>query len=157
MRLGSRPAEVPSPNSQARSDSTPAGGLFGGQTPNPQRPNPPAAPADSASADDVESGEPADSAEAAELATPVAGDEEGPATPSEADEAAFLAEARDRGERVRPVTRETIEEVEEKTATLPKLDDLVNRIPADVRDTLDELFRARFVAVRRVPRKALKK
>ena len=154
--MASRPAGPPSPdtNSQGRSDPTPDGGLPGGQTPDQQRPNNAAAPAESASTDDFESGEPADPVEPA---MPVAGDDDGPATPTEADEAAFLTEARERGENVRPVARETIEEVEEKAAVLPKLDDLVNRIPAEVRDTLDELFRARFVAVRRVPRKALKK
>lgn len=84
-------------------------------------------------------------------------DEDAPIGMSEADEAAYLSEARARGETVQPVAAETIEEVEDKAAALPKLDDLVNRIPSDVRETLDELFRARFVAVRRVPRKLLKK
>ena len=115
-------------------------------------------PPESPSTDEVETVEPVvESVEARESSLPVSGDDDGPAAPSDADEAAFLAEARERGENVRPVARETIEEVEDKTAALPKLDDLVGRIPADVRDTLDELFRARFVAVRRVPRKALKK
>ena len=35
-------------------------------------------------------------------------------------------------------------------------DDLVQRIPAEVRDTLEDLFRAKFTLVRRVPRRALK-
>jgi hypothetical protein len=39
---------------------------------------------------------------------------------------------------------------------LPALDELVERIPADVRDTLEDLFRAKFVKVARVPKKALK-
>jgi hypothetical protein len=39
---------------------------------------------------------------------------------------------------------------------LPKLDDLINRIPADVRDTLEDLFRVKFVKVARSPKKALK-
>lgn len=39
-------------------------------------------------------------------------------------------------------------------APLPKLDDLVARIPAPVRETLDELFRAKFIAVRRYPGKS---
>lgn len=47
-----------------------------------------------------------------------------------------------------------VEEIDSKP--LPALDDLVQRIPADVRDVLEDLFRARFVSVRRVPRKALK-
>lgn len=76
--------------------------------------------------------------------------------PSEAEEAAFLSEARERGEPV-AVSRETVEEVEDNTKALPKLDELVNRIPAETRELLDELFRARFVAVRRVRKKDLKR
>lgn len=41
-------------------------------------------------------------------------------------------------------------------AALPELDALVQRLPSEVRETLDELFRARFVAVKRVPARALK-
>ena len=40
-----------------------------------------------------------------------------------------------------------------KDAPLPDLDALVARLPADVRDTLDELFRARFVSVKKLPKK----
>jgi hypothetical protein len=36
-------------------------------------------------------------------------------------------------------------------AALPGLDELVARIPDPVREALDELFRARFIAVRRYP------
>jgi hypothetical protein len=43
-----------------------------------------------------------------------------------------------------------------ETGGLPKLDELVERIPAGVREAMEDLFRARFVAVKRVPRKALK-
>ena len=39
---------------------------------------------------------------------------------------------------------------------LPPLEDLVNRIPAPTRALVDELFRAKFVTVKRVPRSALK-
>lgn len=39
--------------------------------------------------------------------------------------------------------------------TTPSLDALVERIPAAVRETLEELFRARFVKVVRVPKSAL--
>jgi hypothetical protein len=73
----------------------------------------------------------------------------------EAAESAFLAEARERGEPVRPVT--TADPIEETdTKPLPSLNELVERIPADVRETLEDLFRARFVTVKRVPKKALK-
>jgi hypothetical protein len=40
--------------------------------------------------------------------------------------------------------------------TLPPLDELVNRIDPSIRETLDELFRAKFTAVRRIPPGALK-
>lgn len=39
---------------------------------------------------------------------------------------------------------------------LPPLDQMVERIPAEVRATLEELFRARFVKVVKVPESALK-
>lgn len=39
---------------------------------------------------------------------------------------------------------------------LPPLDDLVQRIPAETRQLMDELFRANFVTVKRVPKSALK-
>lgn len=42
-----------------------------------------------------------------------------------------------------------------KGAPLPEIDALVARLPAEVRETLDELFRARFVAVKKLPKKAL--
>lgn len=46
---------------------------------------------------------------------------------------------------------------ETEAAPLPALDSLVQRIPPHVRETLDDLFRARFVAVKRVPERALKR
>lgn len=76
--------------------------------------------------------------------------------PTEAEEAAFLAEASDRGEKVVPISREVQDEPEDDSKALPKLDELVNRIPAEARELLDELFRARFVAVRRVKKQDLK-
>lgn len=42
-------------------------------------------------------------------------------------------------------------------APLPSLDELMKRIPIEVRDTLDELFRSKFVAVQRVSPDSLKK
>lgn len=47
-------------------------------------------------------------------------------------------------------------EDEEAEGELPALEDLVRRIPAPTRQLLDELFRVKFVTVRRVPKKALK-
>lgn len=39
---------------------------------------------------------------------------------------------------------------------LPPMDDLIKRIPAPARAALDELFRANFVTVKRIPQSALK-
>lgn len=39
---------------------------------------------------------------------------------------------------------------------LPALDELVLRIPGEARGLLDELFRAKFVAVRRIPEQLIK-
>lgn len=88
--------------------------------------------------------------------TPAAVRPDDPDVPfDEAAEAAFLSEARERGEVVataRPA--ESVEEVVDSKA-LPPLDELVKRIPPEVRETLEDLFRAKFVTVRRVPAKAL--
>jgi hypothetical protein len=73
----------------------------------------------------------------------------------DATETAFLAEARERGETIPIADSPALEEIE--TKSLPELEELVKRIPAEVRATLDELFRARFVSVKRVPKKVLKR
>lgn len=79
------------------------------------------------------------------------------AWPDDAAESAFLAEARERGETVAPAkAREEIAE-ETDAKALPPLQELVEKIPAEVRETLEELFRARFTTVKRVPKKALKR
>lgn len=44
----------------------------------------------------------------------------------------------------------------EPAGPLPPLDDLVQRIPPATRELIDELFRAKFVTVKRVPKSALK-
>lgn len=99
--------------------------------------------------------------EAAAALTPVAASaatEEGNGAtwPDESAEAAFLADSRERGEPV--VVVKTADEAPEETDTkaLPPLSELVERIPSEVRETLEELFRARFVNVKRIPKKALK-
>jgi hypothetical protein len=76
--------------------------------------------------------------------------------PDEAAETAFRAEAIDRGEP--DVLAATATEATEETDTkgLPALEDLVKRIPPEARELLDELFRAKFTGVKRVPAKALK-
>jgi hypothetical protein len=77
--------------------------------------------------------------------------------PDEAAEAAFFAEARASGEPTGPVTNAATEAMEETdNRGLPPLDDLVKRIPPEVREILDDLFRAKFTSVRRVPRNVLK-
>ncbi len=93
---------------------------------------------------------------AVEAVAPVPGDAEGASWPDDSAESAFLAEARDRGEPIAP-TRAKEEIADETDAkALPPLNELVNRIPADVREALEDLFRARFVTVKRVPKRALK-
>ncbi len=77
--------------------------------------------------------------------------------PDEAAETMFMADARTRGEPAEISAGAATEAAEETdTRGLPPLDGLVQRIPAEVREALDDLFRAKFTAVRRVPRKALK-
>lgn len=98
-----------------------------------------------------EAGEPEDDAA---VATPSTIEDAPAAEFDEAAEAAFLSEARERGEVVAPKPAAEVEEANPKA--LPPLDELVAKIPADVRDVLEDLFRARFVTVKRFPKKALK-
>ncbi len=103
----------------------------------------------------AESGEAAEAVAA--VAVVAASEETGGATwPDESAEAAFLADARERGEPV--VATKTADEAPEEndSKALPPLNELVERIPTEVRETLEELFRARFVNVKRMPKKALK-
>ena len=44
----------------------------------------------------------------------------------------------------------------EEKGDLPPMEDLVKRIPAPTRGLLEELFRARFVTVKRIPSRDLK-
>jgi len=76
----------------------------------------------------------------------------------DATENSFLADARERGETVVPVLPAAVAEREEPedTGPLPALDDLVQRIPTEVRELLEELYRVKFTTVRRVPAKQLK-
>jgi len=39
---------------------------------------------------------------------------------------------------------------------LPPMEDLVKRIPMPTRDLMEELFRAKFITVKRIPQSALK-
>lgn len=72
----------------------------------------------------------------------------------EAAESAFRAEARERGEALAPPP--TAEKDVDDGKGLPPLEELVQRLSPDVRDVLDDLFRAKFTSVRRVPAKAFK-
>lgn len=87
-------------------------------------------------------------------------DEDGPVWPDESAESAMRAEVASRGETLSSkAARELAEAAAEAAAekkNLPPLDDLIDRIPAEVRETLEDLFRAKFVKVARTPKKALK-
>lgn len=76
-----------------------------------------------------------------------------PAGPSSEEEAAFLAQEREGGivSGVLPPAEST-----EEPGNLPPMEDLVKRIPAPARELMEELFRARFVTVKRIPKAALK-
>ncbi len=49
-----------------------------------------------------------------------------------------------------------VETPPEDQGDLPPMDDLIKRIPAPAREVLEELFRPRFVTVKRIPVHALK-
>jgi len=87
---------------------------------------------------------------------PLQQDPDSASWPDASAESAFLAEARARGESVSVAKPAEAPAEEADPKSLPPLDELVNRIPAEVREVLDDLFRARFVTVKRVPRRALK-
>ncbi len=76
--------------------------------------------------------------------------------PDAAAESAFLAEARSRGELPAPKPTAAEEPEEAETGPLPPVEKMLERIPPPVREMLDDLFRARFVRVTRIPRRALK-
>lgn len=87
---------------------------------------------------------------------PALSDEEaGVSWPDETAESSFRSEARERGE---PVVSVKPREIPDETdaQALPPLNELVGRIPPEVREVLEDLFRARFTTVRRIPRQALK-
>jgi hypothetical protein len=77
-----------------------------------------------------------------------------PAGPSSEEEAAFLAQERELGI-VTPTLMHTESPPEEK-GSLPPMEDLVKRIPMPARDLMEELFRAKFITVKRIPQSALK-
>ena len=83
-------------------------------------------------------------------------DDGAPVGPSTEEEASFLAEQRETGGLPPPLQIARTETVEKEAGPLPPLEDLVNQIPAATRELMDQLFRAKFVTVRRIPESALK-
>ena len=80
-----------------------------------------------------------------------------PVDPIANEEAAFLVEphAMEPAVSVQP-SAASAESDPDSAQSLPPLEDLVQRIPAPTRELMEELFRARFVTVRRIPKSALK-
>lgn len=78
-----------------------------------------------------------------------------PVGPSEDEESAFIAE--ERLSVSAPVA--AAEEIEDDLApaAMPSMAELSKRVPAEVLEVMDELFRAKFAKVQRVPSKHLKK
>ncbi len=99
-----------------------------------------------------------DVAEAAATAVPATMENGANVWPDENAEAAFIADARQRGEpaKAAATTVRAAEEKEDLQRALPPLAELVNRLSPAVRETLDDLFRVKFTAVRRVPKSVLK-
>ncbi len=82
-------------------------------------------------------------------------DESAPVGPSAEEENAFLStEGESRG--VVNATSSAENSSEDEKKELPPMEDLVQRIPAPARDLIENLFRARFVTVKRIPKSALK-
>ncbi len=87
-------------------------------------------------------------------------DDDGPVWPSATDEAALIGEAQSQG-RAEPragvqTLRQAAEQAEAALGPLPSLDTLIARIPAEARETLEDLFRVKFTGVRRVSPDVLK-
>ncbi len=85
---------------------------------------------------------------------PAAG--EAPVWPGEADEASFFADSRARGEVLPALPTVPPAQELDPGPDLPPLDALVARVPAPLREALDDLFRAKFTRARRLPASAVK-
>ncbi|MDP1578686.1 MAG: hypothetical protein Q8M02_00300 [Candidatus Didemnitutus sp.] len=83
--------------------------------------------------------------------SPLFEDDTAPVGPSPDEEAALLSE--DESGMPSPVATVA---APEPAVPLPRLEDLVAQIPQATKEVMDELFRAKFVSVRRVPPSALK-
>jgi hypothetical protein len=89
-------------------------------------------------------------------APPQVADDSGPSGPSDAEESSFLADQVDAGAVAPDTLSHVLPPLPAEEGSLPPLDDLVQRIPAPTRALLDELFRAKFITVKRLPREAFK-
>lgn len=76
--------------------------------------------------------------------------------PDASAEAAFIAEQKEQGEPVAVAAGTDAAEETESSTPLPALADLIQQIPAETREVMDDLFRAKFTTVKRVPKKSLK-
>lgn len=74
--------------------------------------------------------------------------------PSSEEEAAFLAQQGSTD--AVPAIPVQSERGDENQDNLPPMEDLVKRIPMPTRDLMEELFRAKFITVKRIPQSALK-
>ncbi len=87
-------------------------------------------------------------------------DEDGPNWPSAADEAAFIGGEKDQGRTVPKAGVQTLrqeaEQAEAALGALPSIDALIARLPAQARETLEDLFRPKFTGVKRVSKDVLK-
>ena len=79
---------------------------------------------------------------------------EAPMGPSSEEEAVLLSQERLTEQASSLPTR--ADSGEPESGDLPPMEDLVKRIPAPTRVLMEELFRTRFVTVKRVPKSALK-
>jgi hypothetical protein len=89
------------------------------------------------------------------MVSPVVADDydEAPVGPSEGEEAVL----QDEPFKIRSVQPRSEAEESDERVELPALDELVKRIPAATLKAMDELFRAKFVRVKQIPKKHLKK
>jgi hypothetical protein len=75
--------------------------------------------------------------------------------PGAADETAFLAEQRVQNGPLPAIPVGPVNETAD-SSPMPPLEELVQRIPAEAREALEDLYRAKFIGVRRVAKKSLK-
>jgi hypothetical protein len=83
------------------------------------------------------------------------GGDDAPSGPSSEEEAMFLAEQREAAGDEHAPPKVAQMDIEDEKSELPPMEDLIKRIPLATRETLEELFRARFITVKRVPKSAL--